>query len=71
MSDLYPGNYCVERWWSDDRGVDQTLAACSDLYVARAAYTEAIKRYPDKLIYLRQRSFVLERHDPVMPRGGH
>ena len=64
MADLYPGNFCVERWWADDRGVEQVLAACSNLHVARAAYAEAVRRFPDKLIYLRQRAFVMERHEP-------
>lgn len=47
-----------------ERGVEQTLVACSNLHVARAAYAEAVRRFPDKLILLRQRSFVMERHEP-------
>jgi hypothetical protein len=64
MADLFEGTYCVERWWDDDRGVEQTLAACSNLHIARAAYAKAVRRFPDKLIYLRQRAFVMERHAP-------
>lgn len=64
MAKLFEGTYCVERWWDDDSGIEQTLAACSNVHVARAAYAEAILRFPDKLIYLRNKSMVMERHAP-------
>ena len=64
MTELYPARYCVEQWWPDDRGVEETLAACSNLDIARAAYQEAVRRFPDKRLYLRHRSFVVEQHEP-------
>ena len=65
MAQLFEGTYQVERWWPDDSGVESILAACSNPHIARAAYAEAVRRFSDKLLlYLRQRAFVIECHQP-------
>lgn len=63
-ADLFPGNYCVERWSDDSVYLEQTVCAADNLYLARAAYAEVIKRYPATRWLLRQRTFVLEEHEP-------
>jgi hypothetical protein len=51
--------YRVELWDNEDTHVEELIAIVADHAVARAAFAEAVKRRPGKLIILRQKSRVL------------
>ena len=53
--------YKVEEWGEGDH-VLRLFAGCDNLFVARAAYREAVARYPHSEITLRQGGRVLEEH---------
>jgi hypothetical protein len=52
-------SYSVELWDDDDRHVEELIALTGDYRVARAAYEEAIKRRPGRIITLRQKTRLL------------
>jgi hypothetical protein len=52
-------SYSVELWDDDDRHVEELIAPTGDYRVARAAYEEAIKRRPGRIITLRQKTRLL------------
>ena len=52
-------SYRIEMWDDQDIRVEELMALVSDHAVARAAFEEAVKRRPGKLIILRQKSRVL------------
>ena len=47
--------YSVELWDENDNQVEELLALTADYGVARAAYEEAVKRRPGRLVTLRQK----------------
>jgi hypothetical protein len=49
----------LEMWDDDDSHVEELIALVTDHAVARAAFVEAVRRRPGKLIILRQKSRVL------------
>jgi hypothetical protein len=49
----------LEMWDDDDARVEELIALVTDHAVARAAFVEAVRRRPGKLIILRQKSRVL------------
>ena len=51
--------YRVEMWDDRDNRVEELIALVGDHAVARAAFAEAVKRRPKKLITLRQKARVL------------
>jgi len=51
--------YRVELWDDNDTHVEELIALVGDHAVARAAYAEAVRRRPGKLITLRQKTRVL------------
>ena len=51
--------YRIELWDDHDTHVEELIALVADHAVARAAFVEAIRRRPGKIIVLRQRSRVL------------
>jgi len=51
--------YSVELWDENDNQVEELLALTADYGVARAAYEEAVKRRPGRLVTLRQKTRVL------------
>jgi hypothetical protein len=51
--------YRLELWDDHDAHVEEVIALVSDHAVARAAFAEAVKRRPGKIITLRQKSRVL------------
>lgn len=51
--------YRVEMWDAHDSHVEELIALVTDHAVARAAFVEAVRRRPGKLIILRQKSRVL------------
>jgi hypothetical protein len=59
--------YSDELWDEGDTRVEELIALTGDYNVARAAYQEAIKRRPGRIVTLRQKARVLRtaggRHD--------
>ena len=51
--------YRVEMWDDHDSHVEELIALVADHAVARAAFAEASRRRPGKVIILRQKSRVL------------
>jgi hypothetical protein len=52
-------SFRIEMWDDDDARIEEVIALVSVHAVARAAFTEAVKRRPGRIITLRQRSRVL------------
>ena len=50
---------CLELWDEGDTRVEELIALTGDYNVARAAYQEAIKRRPGRIVTLRQKTRVL------------
>ena len=51
--------FSVELWDEKDTHVEELIALTGDYGVARAAYEEAIRRRPGRIITLRQKTRVL------------
>jgi hypothetical protein len=51
--------YRIEMWDALDAHVEELIALVADHAVARAAFVEAVRRRPGKIITLRQKSRVL------------
>jgi hypothetical protein len=51
--------YSVELWDEGDTRVEELIALTADYNVARAAYQEAMKRRPGRIVTLRQKTRVL------------
>ena len=51
--------YSVEQWDEDDKYVEELIALTGDYRVARAAYQEAVKRRPGRIVTLRQKTRLL------------
>ena len=56
--------YSVELWDDADSHVEELIALTGDYRVARAAYEEAVKRRPGRIVTLGQKT---ERQLPVHP----
>ena len=54
----------VEEWTEKGEHLLRLIAGADNLFVARAAYREAVARYPRSAITLRQGCRVLEEHKP-------
>jgi hypothetical protein len=54
--------FTVEEWTADESSVFEVLARCSNLMIARGAFTAAVKMRPNAVILLRHGSRVIERH---------
>ena len=52
-------SYRIEMWDDHDTRIEELIALLTDHAVARAAFAEAVKRRPGKLVILRQKSRVL------------
>ena len=48
----------VERWDDNDRHVEELIALTGDYRVAKAAFDEAVKRRPGRIVTLRQKTTV-------------
>jgi hypothetical protein len=53
------GLFGFEIWEDNDYYIEELIALVTDHAVARAAFAEAVKRRPGKIIILRQKSRVL------------
>jgi hypothetical protein len=51
--------YMVEQWDDTDSRVEELIALLGDYRVARAAYEEAVKRRPGRIVTLRQKTRLL------------
>jgi hypothetical protein len=51
--------YLVEQWDDADRYVDELIALTGDYRVARAAFAEAAKQRPGRIVTLRQKTRLL------------
>lgn len=58
--------FLVELWDRGDQRVEQVLAACAGIVVARAALDAAARQNPGRSVYLRHRCRVIERRGPVL-----
>lgn len=45
--------FAVEAWSADGNRLEETLATAGNLFLARAAFAEALRRYPERRILLR------------------
>ncbi len=54
----------VEVWDIEDVGIDEVLAYCRNVMVARGAYERALEERPDRIIRLRNRAMVLAERFP-------
>jgi len=59
MGRPYDLPYSVELWDDADSHVEELIALTADYRVARAAFDEAVKRRPGKIITLRQKTRLL------------
>jgi hypothetical protein len=48
--------YSVELWDDEDRHVEELIALTGDYRVARAAYEEAVKQRPGRIVTLQQKT---------------
>jgi hypothetical protein len=51
--------YLVEQWDDGDRYVEELIALTGDYRVARAAFAEAAKHRPGRIVTLRQKTRLL------------
>jgi hypothetical protein len=51
----------IELWDDHDRRVEELIALASDYASANAAFGEAVKRRPGKLVTLRQKARVIKK----------
>jgi len=51
--------YMVEQWDDIDSHVEELIALAGDFNVARAAFDEAVKRRPRRIVTLRQKTRLL------------
>ena len=54
----------VEVWDMNDVGIDEVLAYCRNVTVARGAYERALHERPDRIVRLRNRAMVLAERIP-------
>jgi hypothetical protein len=59
MADLL---YHVELWDNSGTRVDEVVAAARSIEIGRAAFREAVNRYPTRVIRLRLNLRVIEQH---------
>jgi hypothetical protein len=51
--------FSIELWDEAEKRVEELLALAGDYRVARAAYAEAVRRRPGRIVTLRQKTRVL------------
>ena len=51
--------YMVEQWDDTDSHVEEQIALTGDYRVARAAFAEAVKQRPGRIVTLRQKTRLL------------
>ena len=58
--------YMVEQWDDGDSYVEELIALTGDYRVARAAFEEAVKRRPGRIVTLRQKNLIADRQSKGM-----
>ena len=53
----------VDRWDKSGVRLDFCVAACSNLLIGRGAFDAAVELYPDRYITLRNRGWVIAKHE--------
>jgi hypothetical protein len=59
MGRPYDLSYSVEQWDDEDRYVEELIALTGDYRVAKAAFDEAVKARPGRIVTLRQKARLL------------
>ena len=59
MGRPYDLSYSVELWDDADSHVEELIALTGDYRVARAAFEEAVKQWPGRIVTLRQKTRLL------------
>ncbi len=70
LHDIANMSYRVELWDQYALHIRWTAAAIGHIYIARAAFDQAVKEWPDQRLTLRQGTRVIQEHDPTQKRGG-
>jgi hypothetical protein len=52
----------VEQWDAAAQRMEQTLSACADLRLGKAAFSEAVRQRPGQRILLRHKARVIEEY---------
>jgi hypothetical protein len=68
MGRPYDLPYSVELWDDEDTHVEELIALTGDYRVARAAFEEAVKRRPGRIITLRQKARLLADSRSISPK---
>jgi hypothetical protein len=64
LHDIANMSYRVELWDKYALRIRWTVAAVGHIYVARAAFDQAVKEWPDQRLTLRQGIRVIQEHSP-------
>jgi hypothetical protein len=67
LHDIANLNYRVELWDKYSLRIRWTVAAVGHIYIAQAAFDEAVKQFPDQQLTLRNGILVIREH-PQPPR---
>jgi hypothetical protein len=62
-SDIDDLIFRIDRWFDRGNRIDCCVAACANLSLGLAAFDAAVKQYPDEYLTLRNRSWVVRRHE--------
>jgi hypothetical protein len=62
-------NYRVELWDQYALHIRWVVAAVGHVYIAQAAFDEAVKQWPDQRLTLRNRMMVIRDHDPALGKS--
>ena len=69
LHDIANMSYRVELWDKYALRIRWTVAAIGRIYIARAAFDQAVKEWPDQRPTLRQGIRVIQEHDPTHKAG--
>lgn len=67
MDDLDESNFRVEMWDRDETKLLLTLSRSPDQFVSQAAWNEAVRRYPDKLLVHYNARWIMQRNRVGIP----
>ncbi len=70
LHDIANMSYRVELWDQYALHIRWTVAAVGHIYIARAAFDQAVKEWPDQRLTLRHGIRVIQDHNPARKRGG-
>jgi hypothetical protein len=70
LHDIANMSFRVELWDKYALHIRWTVAAVGHIYIAQAAFDEAVKEWPDQRLMLRHGIGVIQEHDPTHKNGG-